>query len=390
MGGKQNPRTRRNVVKSIGGAAAIAALAGCSGAGGGGGGSGGSTDTDASTSTDSSTSSGASSVEITLAGTGGSWGDARAKAFYDPFRNGEMAWDEEHKLTFSSVPSEQYTSSLKRSPENPQYDLVELDGQRAELLGKRGAAAKQADVIDNFDNVADAYKNDYMGGTTVFPRGLAYRKDKLDVEIEEWDDLIDPALRGKVSIGSWDQAGSKYFFAINHAKGGTLDDLEPGFNWLREFIDVTDPKITTSTDQAMQFWRNGEVYAAPFLSARVDQLRNDQGYDMAFAIPTGGMVMDYWGYPMMKHTSDDKKQVAMEFLEGAFDPEVQANFAESFGYPPATPDSYEFISDEAKERHPTMILSDEQISRFDMGIDWTRVAEMSPEVGQEWRKIVSQ
>ncbi len=390
MGYDGSPLTRRKVVKSLGTGAVATALAGCSGGGGSntktsGGTSGG---TNGGT-TSGNTTSGQKNVKVTLAGTGGSWGDARANAFYDPFRNGKMAWEEEHKLEFSAVPSEQYVSALKRSPKSPQYNLVELDGMRAQVLGKRGAVANQMDLVDNMDNVADAYKNKYMGGTTVFPRGLAWRKDKLDFTLKTWNDLIDPALKGKVSIGAWDQAGSKYFFAINHAMGGTLDNVQPGLDWLREFVKVTDPKVTSSTDQAMQFWKNGEIYAAPFLSARVDQLRNNQGFDMGFSIPKGGSVMDYWGYPMTKHVPEAQKQTAVKFLEGAYDPKVQANFAEAFGYPPATPKSYEYISEEAKQKHPTMVLTDEQISRFNMGIDWVKVQEIKPQVASKWRKIIA-
>lgn len=390
MGDHDKPVTRRQIVKTLGAGTTVTLLAGCSGNGTQGGDGNGGTETsgDGGSTSGDGTSGGGQSVTITLGGTGGSWGDARANAFYDPFRNGEDPWDSEHSLEFSATPSEQYTSQMKRDPQNPPFDLVELDGQRAELLGQRGAVASQADLVDNMSNVADAFKNDYMGGTTVFPRGIAWRKDEIDKEFSTWNDLIDEDLKGKVSIGSWDQAGSKYFFVINQAMGGSLDNVEPGLEWLQDFVDTVDPTITTSTDQAMQLWRNGEVMVAPFLSARVDSLRNEEGYDMGFSIPEGGSVMDYWGYPVAKNISEEKKQVAVEFLEGALDPKTQAVFAEAFGYPPATPDSYEFISESTFEEHPTMRLSDAELERFNTGIDWVRSEEIKPQVGQKWRRIV--
>jgi spermidine/putrescine-binding protein len=392
MGTDDNPIDRRRVLKTIVAGGGIATIAGCTGGNGGGGGSGDGGDSSGGDSGGGGSGDGESqssaSVPITLGGTGGSWGEARAESFYDPFRNGEDPWSSPHELDFSATPSEQYTTSMQRSPDNPPFDLVELDGQRAMLLGERGAVANQAELVENIDNVADAYQNPYMGGTTVFPRGLAYRRDQVSKELTKWDDLIDPELEGRVSIGSWDQAGSKYFFAINQVMGGSLDNLEPGFEWLREFVDVTNPTITTSTDQAMSLWRNGEIYAAPFLSARVDSLRNDEGYDMGFSIPEGGSVMDFWGYPVAENISEEKKQTAVSFLEGAYDPEVQASFSEAFGYPPATPESYDYISEETMEEHPTIQLSEEEIARFDMGIDWLKVEQMKTEVGQQWRSIV--
>jgi hypothetical protein len=63
---------------------------------------------------------------------------------------------------------------------------VELDNLRAPLLGEAGALVNHAEEIDNMSNIPPAFKNEWMGGTTVFPRGIAYRSDLLDKEFNTW------------------------------------------------------------------------------------------------------------------------------------------------------------------------------------------------------------
>jgi spermidine/putrescine-binding protein len=395
MGSNDSPATRRTVLKSLGAGVGLAALAGCTGGTGGGGdssgdgGSGGSSGDGGGSSTDSGGSGGGQKATVRVAGTGGSWGEARAKSFYDPFRNGELAWSEPHNLDFSSVASEKYTADLKRNPENPAYDAVELDGQRAALLGQNDAVLSQKEHLDNWSGIPAAYKNEYMGGTVAFPRGLAWRNDMVDKEFSTWDDLIDPDLAGKVGFEPWNNAGSKYFYVINHIKGGSLDDLEPGLNWLRDFVETTDPIIFDSIDQALKLFQNGDMVAAPFLSARTENLELDEGLDMGWSVPEGGAPLDFWGYPITKHNDPARQEQAKVYAEGCLHPETQAGFAESFGYPPCATEATEYISEEAKENHPMLSPTEEQLARYDLDIDWVQAAQQQNQDGEEFRKVIA-
>ncbi|WP_336022858.1 ABC transporter substrate-binding protein [Halobellus salinisoli] len=390
MGVNDSPLTRRTVIKSLGAGAGIAGLAGCSGGSGGdSGGSGDSGSSDGSSDSSGSDSGGGEKATVRVAGTGGSWGESRAEGFYDPFRNGELAWDDKHNLEFSGIAAEQYVSELQRDPENPAYDAIELDGQRAALLGENDAVSSQAEELDNFDNIPEAFRNEYMCGTVYFPRGIAYREDKTDKEFNTWDDLIDPELEGRVGFEPWNNAGSKYFYVINAAKGGDLDNLEPGLEWLREFVETTDPIIFDSIDQALQLWTNDEMDVAPFLSARAENLEIDEGLEIGFSVPEGGAPQDFWGYPLTKHNGEDRHEQARIFADGCLEPQPQAMFAEVMGYPPANPDAVEHISDEALENHPMIQPSEEQMERYNVDVDWVQAAKQSNEDGEKFRKIIA-
>jgi spermidine/putrescine-binding protein len=391
MGADDRQASRRKILKTFGAGVGLAGLAGCTGAtGGDGGGSTSSGSGGSSGGGDSSggSSGGGSSATLRIAGGGGSWGEARQNAFTEPFKNGEIAWDKEHKVSYTSAASEKYMSELQRSPKQPAYDAIELDGQRAAILGEIDAVSKQSD-IEGWDDIPSAYKNEYMGGTVAFPRGIAARADMTDKTFETWDDLIDPDLKGKVGFEPWANAGSKYFYVINKKEGGSLDNIEPGLEWLREFVEVTDPVVFDQIDQAMKLFQNGDMVVAPFLSARTENLEIDEGLDMEFTVPEAGAPMDFWGYPITKHNDDAHHAVAREYARGCLHPEVQATFAEEFGYPPCAPDAAEFISEEAKENHPMMNPSDEQLERYDVGIDWVQAAKQSNADGERFRKVLA-
>ncbi|WP_157533213.1 extracellular solute-binding protein, partial [Haloferax profundi] len=148
------------------------------------------------------------------------------------------------------------------------------------------------------------------GGTVAFPRGLAWRKDLTDKEFNTWDDLIDPDLEGKVGFEPWSNAGSKYFYVINKIQGGNLDNIEPGLDWIREFVEVTDPVIFDQVDQAMKLYQNGDMVVAPFLSARAENLQINEGLKMGWSVPKNGAPMDFWGYPITNHNDEDHHELA--------------------------------------------------------------------------------
>ena len=106
-------------------------------------------------------------------------------------------------------------------------------------------------------------------------------------------------------------------------------------------------------------------------------------------LPKNGAPMDFWGYPITKHNDDAHHQLAEVYAEGCLTPKVQAKFAEEFGYPPCHPEASEYISDEAKENHPMMDPSDEQLERYDVGIDWVQAAKQSNEDGERFRKVLA-
>jgi putative spermidine/putrescine transport system substrate-binding protein len=247
----------------------------------------------------------------------------------------------------------------------------------------------QKEALDNWEPIPQAYKNEYMAGTVAFPRGLAWREDLVDKQFETWDDLADSSLEGKVGFEPWNNAGSKYFYVINKIKGGSVDNIEPGLKWLRNFVQATDPIVFDSIDQAMKLFQNGDMVAAPFLSARAENLELDEGLEMGWAVPKGGAPMDYWGYPITKHNDEDRHEQARVFAEGCLTPKTQATFAEDFGYPPCHPEAQKEISEEAKENHPMMNPSEEQLQRYNMDINWVKAAELSAQHGERFRKVIA-
>jgi spermidine/putrescine-binding protein len=261
------------------------------------------------------------------------------------------------------------------------------------VLGDAGALVNQKDTIDNWTNVDEEFRNEWVGGTTLAPWGLAWNNDMVEKdELTSWDDLIDPSLEGKTGLWAWNSAGHKIFYAINAIQGGSLDDIQPGVEWLEEFVEVTDPMIFDTGANAQKMLAQGEVAAAPFLQAWATRVTLDSDGDtpVQWAVPEEGAWTDFWGYPLLKHRPDANIEAAKAFLEGCYTKEAQAKFADLTGYPPAMSNSTDLISDETKENYPNIVLSDEQIEGLSkLDIDWVRVQSIKAEHQQEWRRVIS-
>ncbi|SNR66823.1 ABC transporter substrate-binding protein [Halorubrum vacuolatum] len=363
--------TRRTIIKATGGSVAALGIAGCLG------------DDDEDTNGDDG-----DRPAVQVSGGGGGYGESRIQNFWEPFENGEGPYGDGHSYEYTEMASDQYMADIQQNPENPDFDTVELDDQRAPILGEAGALVNHAEEIDNWENIPDAFKTEWMGASTVFPRGIAYRADEIDKEISSWDDLIDPDLEGQVGFEPWENAGSKYFYVINHIEGGDVNNIEPGLEWMEEFVETTDPIIFDQVDQADSMFENDEILITPYLSARSDSLRLDSGLDMEFVIPEEGSVMDYWGYPILRHRPEENIEEAKAALEGHYTPEIQAGFAEDFGYPPAMQEAYEYISDEALEER-FLELTEEQTERFDVDIDWVEAQRLSDEHGPQFQQVIA-
>ncbi len=329
---------------------------------------------------------------VKVTGTGGSWGDGRKKAFYDPFRNGSDPWKNEHKLDFTAQGLGQYLAKLTNKPDEPNHDLYEMRGPAARRLGEAGALAKQKGNVDSWSEIPEYLRNDYHASTLIAPYGIAWNKGKIDKEFNSWEDLLDSDFEGKMGLPGWgDMWGDEFFYTVNAALGGDLDNLDPGFNYIQELVEKTDPVLISSIDEARKLFKQEEIWISSFLSARTENITlNTEGeVEMGWKIPQEGTWFDSWSWGVAKNRSEDTKQGAFEFLDGAYSPGPQAQFAQVFGYPPAHPDSYELLPDDVIENHPNIKLSDAQLEALSqLDIDWLQVRKQQSEDANRWRQIV--
>ena len=92
----------------------------------------------------------------------------------------------------------------------PQWDLIHGSQKTAMQLGAMGLLVKwEEDRIPNLENVHPSFRYDYLAGKIHTPYGLAVNTKRITREIDSWEDLWDPAFKGKVAFPIWKWMGKK-------------------------------------------------------------------------------------------------------------------------------------------------------------------------------------
>lgn len=163
--------------------------------------------------------------------------------------------------------------------------------------------AKEAGVLQpintaNISNLADivAWAQDPLGdyygiGYTIQVLKLAYRTDKVDPPVTSWRDFFRPELAGHITIPELNTTfGPATLFSIAKAWGGSLDNLEIGWQKLKELID-SGALLTTyrRSSEVISLFEQGEVWLSPMPSFAWPSLAA-LGLPIAWVRPCS----DYW------------------------------------------------------------------------------------------------
>jgi len=260
---------------------------------------------------------------------GGSWGDSIKKMIAEPFaaENGvTMAYDQR--------PNAQQIASLVAMRGNPTVDCVEVGGPRlGQALALDLFEELDTGIVTHFDSILPSFRNSRFAGRIQVPMALTFNTKYVDVAAaaeKGWDVMLDPKLKGRVAIPNFGWQGEMWMNAINLARGGSYDNLDPAIEFCRKVVKDNDGLVMGSNDQGMKMFTTQEVWAAPFWTGRTYQLQ-DKGVPLEFTYPPG-WVSYYTGFGVVKGTP--KRDLAMRMVNKSLEPAVQEQMAAHFSYPP--------------------------------------------------------
>ena len=361
----QTALSRRTALASIGSVAALTALSGCLG------------------SDDEGT--------ITISGPGGGWGENREEAQLDPFNNNEEPWgDHDWEIEYETVETMQRWGEIEANPDDPPWDMTEVDQTTASRWNERDLMVDVSEVVDNYENISPAFREPYLPGSVVTLTGIAYNENHVEAEPTSWEDLYNDDFEGRIGIPEWGWQGDDFLYIVNHAMGGTLDDLDPGFEFIEELLEL-DPVMLTDANHAEDMLQQEEIYVGFLPNGRTENVRINTEGDVptTFVIPEDGAVTSVWDYGALQNRPEERLDGVVTFLEGLYEPEPQAHLAEIFGQIPTNPDAYPMIDDDIVEERPSLRLTDDDLQALEeVDIDWAQAAAQRDEDGDRWRQTV--
>ena len=195
------------------------------------------------------------------------------------------------KVTALSIPTGEAIQRIAAESENPQCDVL-WGGGADTLAGKVDLFQSFVSVHD--DVIGDAYKdaNDMWIGESPLPMVFIYNKtliDEADVP-KTWEDLTNPALKGKIAYANPAKSGSAYTQLCTMLfSQPTLDE---GWALVAKFVENLDGKLHDSSSACHKYVASGEYVVGVTLekSAVLYNDNPDIGYvypEKNSAVPDG-------------------------------------------------------------------------------------------------------
>ncbi len=213
------------------------------------------------------TTAAAAAQELVIAVYGGSFADDTRTCHVAAF---EKATGAKAALVLGS--SVQTAARLRARKGNPDVDVAYMDLEVA-VQAKAEGLLEKIDLgrLGNLkDVVPSAYDPEgYYVGFMTAATVIAYNPRAVKTPPTSWADLWRPEFRGKLALGDiTGTSGLHFLLEAARIRGGSLENLDPGFAALKELR----PHVVTfytQADQIVSLFERGDVVIAPWYPDRI-------------------------------------------------------------------------------------------------------------------------
>jgi spermidine/putrescine transport system substrate-binding protein len=158
--------------------------------------------------------------------------------------------------------------------------------------------------------------------------GIGYNKKLVGHEITSWDDLQDPALKGKIGMfGDTADLPNSAILAIGvNPENSTPADWQKAADWLKK----QRPLVRKYYDQSyIGQLSKGDISASMAWSGDIFQA-NASGADLEFVVPKEGAAI--WTDNMCIPVHAQHPRDAMTYMDFVYDPKIQALITDYVNY----------------------------------------------------------
>lgn len=158
---------------------------------------------------------------------------------------------------------------------------------------------------------------------------IAYNTLKCDVELNDWMDLADPALSGKIAMANPSYSGGALTTVVTHVGDDTI-------GWdLYEALKANDLKLEESNGNLQTKVASGE-YAAVSVVDFMARNAAAEGSPVATVWPASGAVMVQTPVAILSGNEDKVTEACRRFVDYLLSAECQQMFVDQ-GYIPVDP-----------------------------------------------------
>lgn len=264
----------------------------------------------------------------------------------------------------SGTSSERFTK-LQSNP-NSTIDVIELSQSNAAVGVSEGLFETiDSSKVPNMENLIDSAKDLSADGSgpayTLNSIGIVYNKETAGMEIKEWNDLWDPALKGKISIPDITSTFGPAMLYVASQHDNTDITKDQGKAALKAITDLSPNVVKTyskSSDLANMF-QSGEIVAAVVGDFAVPMI-TQANPDVAYIVPESGTYANFNTVNVNKNSKN--KDLAYKYIDWRLSQERQEKTAKSLN---EAPTNKEVVLDEETAKNKTYGAIAERTNKVD-------------------------
>jgi len=217
----------------------------------------------------------------------------------------------------------------------------------------------------NYKDLFPAYQDKWGPKISLQVIGIGYNPNKIKTPPKSYDDLLNPAYKGRVGLTALNsQLGMAFLAELNRIKGGNESNFDPAFAALRAMLPNVG-SVAANLGSYATLWQQEQVDIAPYNFNFVQTLKA-KGVPVEFVVPETGLV----GWTTSLHIT--KNAVEPDLAVAYIDSHLAADMQSEMEKPP-----YDIIPTNSKVPLAGAITHTVARTPADLakirGFDWTKI-----------------
>lgn len=276
-------------------------------------------------------------------------------------------------------------AQLRAQKDNPQFDVVHFSGGLEHAAAAEGLLAPiETSELSNYDQMYPFAVTGLADGIgpmySTAVMGLLYNTDQVKEAPESWKDISQSTFANHVLLT--DAASNTYgllsFLMLNQVQGGSLDDIEPGLEFVKSLLPTST--VVSKSPEIQQNFAQGNAWIAPYAQDYAFTLTK-AGLPVKFVQPEEGGVLAPITVNLVAGT--DKRELALKFIDFSIRAEASKGWAEALRYTP-TNKTVELPEDVASQ----VVYGEEEVSKL-VTFDANKIAEKRSSWNEAWSRAIA-
>jgi len=236
--------------------------------------------------------------------------------------------------------SAQIMAKLRAEKRKPSMDVVLMGGGLdVTALSEDLLLSYDYASLSNFGDIYEVAHNPIEGlGPSIGFAGvkLAYNTEKVSPAPTSWEELWNPAYKGKVGMMNMsNNGGIMLLLMMAELNGGGLDNVDPGFAKL-ETLKTQDAYFFESNPAAVDLFVQESLWISPMFDGRIAGLKTE-GFPVDMTCPVEGCFVTHTNANIV--AGSQNVELAAAFINEFMSAESQTLFAELSGSGPVNRNS---------------------------------------------------